>query len=131
VADQPQCPCCGQNLLSRRILVVHEILSVGFPDIEMVSGDRCPKHNVEVGGSSTSGHLPIWGETNSEAVAIDERLKHYSAERRRQLVFAAIRNGAHGVGLLPHGAHIDFKPRLNLWKPLSEHRDDGKYEYFF
>ena len=129
--ERLQCPCCGLNKTPGDLISVAEMLAVQFPDIVVTSATRCKRHNAEVGGSSNSGHLPIWrdGETS---VAIDLMLPNWTEARGRKLVYAAARAGALGIGYMPdkHALHIDRKPRpqaVALWKQES----NGKYSYFF
>ncbi len=114
------CACCGLEAHSGRLTSLAELLLMKYPDMTIASGTRCEKRNADVGGSRTSGHLPVWGEDGKHSVAFDGRLeRRWDRFRRRQFVFDAIRAGAKGVILYDGHFHVDLKPRLYLARTVN------------
>lgn len=123
-----KCPCCGLDVVSPAIIDIYYALKRRFPDLILTRAASCYKHNKDVGGSSKSGHLPIWGPGKNECVAIDVALERWTEARGRQLFYEMIALGCRGVGWYPGDKHIhgDIKPRDQMWK-----KENGTLKYFF
>lgn len=53
-----KCPCCGKVKVSQSLVYLLEAIREHFnKPINITSGYRCPKHNMEVGGAGNSQHL--------------------------------------------------------------------------
>jgi len=125
----PPCACCGLEATAAEMVTIAELLTREFPDIIWTSGTRCQGHNKKIGGSGTSGHLPIWGPGSRHSCALDGTMKLWNPERIRKILFRSIEHGARGIGYYPkrQSFHIDLKPRRQLWKPGPA----GRLKYFF
>jgi hypothetical protein len=127
MTDQWKCACCGLDRTSPKIKLLVEQLRIPFPDLYVVSGTRCEKHNAEIKGSKDSPHLPKWG-ASAESLAVDLGLKDgWTNGRWKTFFFTAIRAGASGIyDHRKKGAvHIDIKDRLSVGRYLA----DGSIEY--
>ena len=114
----PACRCCGLDKTADRARVLFECLQYTFDDLICTCGTRCPKHNATIGGSKTSGHMPIHGRTESESVALDMAFKVWTNAKAKLLAMACIRAGATGVEINydKRYVHADYKPRVYVWK---------------
>lgn len=86
-------------------------LSSGLPSLSITSTHRDPFGNDRAGGAKNSQH--IFGN------AVDIDVSKMTDDQKRQLLDAAIQNGARGVGIYSGGntIHVDVRPNAAFWGP--------------
>lgn len=98
------CPCCGKNHMKPKLMEMLDNARnlAGIP-FHINSGFRCPIHNQEVGGSSTSSHLKGY------AVDIQAKTDLY----RFRVIMGAVLAGFTRIGVGETFVHIDCDPDKN------------------
>lgn len=117
-----QCKCkkCGRDAVDAELLCVledlHMYLSVKYIGervyIEITSGNRCPAHNIEIGGSPGSKHIV------SKAADIKGWLKWHQEQIDPDIIFEYLDkmySGQYGVGQYDSITHIDVRPGPARW----------------
>jgi hypothetical protein len=81
----------------------------GIPELRTRSGYRDPARNKKAGGANKGQHI--------HGNAIDLDISSYSDEQKKQILDAAIANGARGIGIYPSGnnLHIDVRDEAAMW----------------
>ena len=106
------CPCCGKTGAHPRLVeildLVREKVGVG---IRITSGLRCKKHNAEVGGRSSSLHLPRDGITHAAdfTYAAPSSKGQLNITRLYMLAESLARPTDIGIGLYPTWVHLDVR----------------------
>ena len=97
-----RCPDCGELVLDEVLIDTLEEFRrvIGCP-ITIISGYRCPKHNIAVGGAEHSYHL--LGQAADIRVANIDRAKHF------------VRQYFDGVGFYNNHIHVDVRNRFAFW----------------
>ncbi|MBW2148116.1 MAG: hypothetical protein JRG73_11165 [Deltaproteobacteria bacterium] len=102
------CPCCGEGGVEPATLAIVQRLDQLMQGIMVTSGFRCPRHNEQVGGSRTSGHL--------KGLAVDVRCR--TPEERWKLLtnlfFLAVSRIGVGNGFI-HFDTDNTKPQNVIW----------------
>ncbi|MEK9723945.1 MAG: D-Ala-D-Ala carboxypeptidase family metallohydrolase [Rhodospirillaceae bacterium] len=80
--------------------------AVGHP-ISVVSGFRCAKHNLAVGGKSQSQHL------SGKAADLVCKAMSPAEVKKKAEAHPPFRNG--GIGLYPTFTHVDLGPGPRRW----------------
>jgi zinc D-Ala-D-Ala carboxypeptidase len=95
--EELRCKCCGKlemdDVFRDRLSWVRE--TAGFP-LLIDSGYRCPKHNAEVGSTSTN---------HTKGLAVD--VLNLDHNLRYRIIAAAIRSGILGIGIGNNYLHLD------------------------
>ena len=102
------CKCCGVSKASKKLIDGLQELreSVDRP-IVIVSGYRCTKHNINVGGATNSQHmLGNAADIKIEGMTIDEII---DAVEKRDV----FKNG--GIGMYKSWVHVDVRPGKARW----------------
>ena len=98
--DEFRCPCCGdvnqQN--AKTLATAFEPVRLDFGPMYIVSGFRCPTHNLAVGGVMFSYHLV--GLAADIAISGDQD--------RFQLARALLSHGFNRIGIAAHYVHADL-----------------------
>lgn len=109
--EEMECPCCGKVEMSDHFMqMLEEARQIcGFPFV-VTSGFRCPKHNVQVGGSQFSSHL--------RGMAADLVCK--DNHRRWAMIYALMKVGFQRFGIGKDFIHVDSdvelpSPRIWVW----------------
>ena len=104
--DEFECPCCGGNHISRRLVhALQELRDLAGAPITVTSGLRCEAYNESVGGAEQSQHL--YGRA---ADIVIQGLHPVEMERLAEKV-TRLRTG--GIGVYPHNGFIHVDVRLN------------------
>ena len=105
-AAELECPHCGQMQMSndfmRKLVAVRREINI---PLHVTSGFRCPEHNRNVGGATSSKHLA--------GRAVDIAL-NMSEENQVTLLELAIKHGLVGIGVAKTFIHLD-DTRRRLW----------------
>ena len=111
VPQEFECPCCGRGADKMVRETVGALDSArddaGFP-LLVTSGYRCPDHNAEVGGVSSSSHM--------RGYAVDIACE--GSRSRHKIVTALLNNGFNRIGIGADFIHADrdpSKPRNVMW----------------
>jgi hypothetical protein len=104
------CPCCSTLKITPRFYQHVRLLQrmrteLGFP-IAVNSGQRCEKHNQEVGGAAKSWHLLF---------ATDVRPEDDDPKKLEAMYEAAKRLGFKGIGRYERFIHLDLRPEPVRW----------------
>ena len=109
--DAFRCPCCGEGpeKMDKYLLVCldHSREDAGIPFV-ITSAYRCPEHNAEVGGVSSSAHV--------RGYAVDIACE--GSRSRHKIVTALLNNGFHRIGIAGDFIHADKdpdKPENVMW----------------
>ena len=108
------CKCgCGQDTVDSELLAICEIVRVfvGVP-ITPSSGNRCPKHNLLVGGSLNSQHL----KSKAADLPVPDPFLVYT-------MLCDKFPGHHGFGLYDSFVHVDSRSWKARWDLRSEKGD--------
>lgn len=107
------CPCCGLLPPMRSVEMLYAVRCiVGFP-LPVISGARCKRHNLLVGGAPGSTHLPPqdrtpiareWGGQGFDLSPLPMRLQMI-------VVKAALSVGFRGFGFRVNMLHMDTSSR--------------------
>lgn len=120
--DDPNCtgkiPLINEHFV-RRLQRLRDL--VGQPVI-IISGVRCLRHNIAVGGSENSYHLPY----NRCAADIATR-KSLRTKCAKDIWLIGESLGFSGMGYLNGVVHVDIGDRYSRWVSM----DKGKYLYLF
>lgn len=101
------CPCCGENKMNVEFLLTIDELREEFgAPLHINSGYRCPKHNAEVGGVSSSQHL--------QGKACDLSTVNMTAEQRHALMLL-IKKKFKGIGVGKTFTHVDIREKPAFW----------------
>lgn len=105
-----KCGCGCEVIVSRDLLDLLEGMRVSLGEgILVTSGARCKSHNLKVGGSTNSWHVP----RNHTLFASD--ITYWNSRKRDKmdilkLYVLADRFGATGLGLYEGRIHVDRRP---------------------
>jgi len=101
--DEFKCRCCGVADVTHELVDTLQAIRTGVDlPMHVLSGYRCPLHNLMVGGATKSMH--IYGK------AADIRAEAGTPFRDKLLAEAG-RCGIGGIGLYPHFVHLDLGER--------------------
>lgn len=126
--DNWACPCCGFDAVRAKDKMQVRMLRLSIPEVFVINGTRCEKHNTAVGGAPGSAHLAKWGfDRQVYSLALDLGLTIWTLEAQKQLFVACENLDPTGLGWYDDGhVHVDWKPgRLQRWSRL-----DGVYHYW-
>lgn len=110
------CKCgCGFDAADKELIEVIEesvhyfenILEEEYLRVFINSGNRCPKHNKDVGGVNTSKH--------TKGIAVDYRIEHVDAD----LLFEYLASkypDRYGIGKYKGRTHMDMRTKPTRWK---------------
>ena len=111
-----QCGCGLEFVVHKSLLVLLENIRVALKSPFIItSGARCEKHNLSVGGSPNSWHVPRagkWGPGILYASDIRSSGSVSAANRIETLKLYTLANlsRAQGLGLYPRRIHVDMRP---------------------
>ena len=101
--DEFECPCCqrGSRKMDFGMILIldHAREEAGIPFF-INSAYRCPDHNAEVGGVSSSAHV--------RGYAVDIACE--GSRSRHKIVTALLNNGFHRIGVAGDFIHADKDP---------------------
>ena len=102
LSSEFSCPCCGKLILDEVLIEKLEEFRrvIGCP-ITIISGYRCPEHNIAVGGAEHSYHLV--GQAADIRVVNIDRAKHFA------------RQYFDGVGFYNNHIHVDNRNYFAFW----------------
>ena len=107
--DEFRCHCCGALVIDYNLIDLldkaRELAGVPF---KIVSGYRCKKHNLEVGGKPNSAHL----------VGKAADIEAHDSRTRFKIVEALVKVGFNRIGIHKNFIHCDIdntKPQNVLW----------------
>lgn len=98
-----KCPCCGngpEKMDFKTVQSVDGARSEAGIRFVITSAYRCPEHNAEVGGVSSSSHVGGY--------AVD--IKCGGSRSRHKIVTALINNGFNRIGVADNFIHADKDP---------------------
>ena len=103
------CQCgCGMQIINTRLVGVLEFIRARFMrPVHILSGNRCPSHNVECGGVDSSQHLlGTAADIYIAGIPLDS------------IVTAAEQAGATGIGVykIQNFVHVDVRPEVARWE---------------
>lgn len=97
VADELACPHCEACIVTAELIVLLERIRshIGGP-LRVVSGYRCPIHNMQIGGTANSEHM--YGRAADVPAGVVP-------------LAVAVHAGAKGIGIRGHDVvHVDVRP---------------------
>lgn len=108
-AEEFECPCCGENLISTA-LVEKLDKAREYADVPFVvtSACRCEEHNKAVGGKEDSSH--------TKGLAID--IGASNSQQRSRVLYGMILAGFTRIGIANNFIHVDIdkdKPQNVTW----------------
>jgi uncharacterized protein YcbK (DUF882 family) len=118
--DEFKCHCgkCEMVEIDPELIDVLEDLITSFttdagrPTVTIVSGYRCPDHNISVGGAKNSQHC--------QGIAADIKMKRHNKELIPANTVYEFLNmkyrTKYGVGKYKTWTHIDVRPNVARWE---------------
>ena len=114
--DELKCPCCDEMMIEDVFIAALQDIrdNVGRP-MSINSAYRCHKHNLEVGGATTSRHRL--------GMAVDISTKGWAADDLHYLFFemTSFSSADYNTGIGIYRKHIHFDLRIDnesLWVNL-------------
>ena len=109
--DEFRCPCCseGSEKMDRETVAdLDDARAYAGIPFTLTSAYRCPEHNAEVGGVSSSAHV--------RGYAVDIACE--GSRSRHKIVAALKRQGFTRIGIAGDFVHVDAdpnKPKKVMW----------------
>ena len=119
------CHCCGiDNISLRQVEAVQKLRDLADGPVKIISGCRCPLHNLATGGEAHSEHITTKITQGSASDVVFSPRMSLAKMYTLALLVKEFKNG--GIGLYPQAdppfMHVDSRGHPARWGKV-----DGEY----